>query len=92
MFFLLPRGTALTMATEQEAARVRRNERQGRLLDALSVGSYLNRRGLLVDDSPDDTVVVTSLGGGVSSVVLLVELARQRLVVEATSGPASRVG
>ena len=52
------------------------------MLDALSVDSYLRRRGLLVDDSPDGTVVVTSLGGGVSSVVLLVELGRQRLVVK----------
>jgi aminoglycoside phosphotransferase (APT) family kinase protein len=52
------------------------------MLDILSVGGYLRRRGLLADLLPDDTLVVTPLGGGVSSVVLLVELAGQRLVVK----------
>ena len=58
----------------------RSRELPGTMVDPTNVGDYLARRGVL---GPTDVVTrVESLGGGVSSVVLLVETAQSRYVVK----------
>ena len=52
------------------------------MLSPVSVGKYLFDRGLLPESCANRPPKVTSLGGGVSNVVLLVEQGRQRLVVK----------
>lgn len=52
------------------------------LLDTGSVVGYLTRRGLLAKDGAETPAKLTELGGGVSSVVLLVEMGGDRFVVK----------
>ena len=52
------------------------------MLSTVSASSYLAGRGLLPESCIDNLPIVTSLGGGVSSVVLLVECGAERLVVK----------
>lgn len=52
------------------------------MLSPVSVGKYLFRRGLLPEGCANSPPKVTSLGGGVSNIVLLVEHGRERLVVK----------
>jgi aminoglycoside phosphotransferase (APT) family kinase protein len=71
---------AVVRAPQYAQKKVRRDRRT--TLNEVSVVRYLVGRGLLRDDSDAPVPRVTALGGGVSSVVLLVEAGDTRVVVK----------